>query len=77
MALLTKRWKDEQLIIKLSEAMTDEEFSKIKDHLHGNDNIYIRSFKIFFLEFYNMLFINNNVKSNVYQMLSISAIYLS
>lgn len=49
MALLTKRWKDEQLIIKLSKAMTDEEFSRIKDHLHGNDNIYIRSFKIFFL----------------------------
>ena len=71
MALLTKRWKDEQLIIKLSKAMTDEEFSRIKDHLHGNDNICIRSFKMFFLKFYN------NVKSNVYQMLSISAIYLS
>ena len=46
-SLLTKNWKDEQLITRLSKAMTDEEFRRIKHRLQGNDNIYIRSIVIF------------------------------
>lgn len=45
--LLTKDWKDEQLITRLSKAMTDEEFRRIKHRLQSNDNIYIRSIEIF------------------------------
>ena len=50
-SLLTKAWKDEQLITKLSEAMTNEEFTRIKHLLQSNDNIYIRSIKIFLFNF--------------------------
>ena len=39
--LLTKDWKDEQLITRLSKAMTDEEFRRIKHRLQSNDNINI------------------------------------
>lgn len=44
---LTRDWKDEQLIIRLSEAMTDKEFRRIKHRLQSNDIIYIRSIEIF------------------------------
>lgn len=40
-SLLTKIWRDEQLITQLSEAMTDEEFRRIKHRLQSNDNINI------------------------------------
>ena len=44
---LTRDWKDEQLITRLSEAMTNEEFRRIKHRLQSNDIIYIRSIEIF------------------------------
>ena len=44
---LTRDWKDEQLITRLSEAMTEEEFRRIKHRLQSNDIIYIRSIEIF------------------------------
>ena len=48
---LTRDWKDEQLITRLSEAMTDEEFRRIKHRLQSNDNIYMRSIEIFRFNF--------------------------
>lgn len=44
---LTRDWKDEQLITRLSEAMTEEEFRRIKHRLQSNVIIYIRSIEIF------------------------------
>lgn len=50
-ALVAKAWEDEKLITELSEAMTNEEFRRIKHLLQGNDNIYIRSTEIFLSNF--------------------------